>query len=186
MLSWDCPFNPKSKQLPWGREEQEAFSNAKAALVNATTLKHPLPVSESYHLVTDCSLVAAGAALHQLVDGQPVPVAFFSKKLSSAQQKYSTYDRELLSAYIATLHFKNIIEGRHVILFTDHKPLTTAFRSPKPAKSDRQQRHWCVITEYVAEVEYVRGVDNVVADCLSRPVNAIQVDAHDLKGLTQL
>ena len=34
---------PKSKQLPWGREEQESFSNAKAALVNATTLKHPLP-----------------------------------------------------------------------------------------------------------------------------------------------
>ena len=154
--------------------------------MNATTLKHPLPVGESYHLVTDCSQVAAGAALHQIVNGQPMPVAFFSKKkLSSAQQKYSTYDRELLAAYLATLHFKSIIEGRHVILFTDHKPLTTAYRSPNPAKSDRQQRHWCVITEYVSEVEYVRGVDNIVADCLSRPVNAIHVDAHDLTSLTE-
>ena len=178
-------LNPKSKQLPWGEAETEAFSNAKAALVNATLLKHPLPVSESYHLVTDCSSVAAGAALHQVVNGHPVPVAFFSKKLSGAQQKYSTYDRELLAAYLATLHFKNMIEGRHVILFTDHKPLTTSFQSSKPAKSDRQQRHWCVITEYVAEVHYVRGVDNVVADCLSRPVNAIRVDAHDLTSLAE-
>ena len=48
--------------------------------MNATTLKHPLPVGESYHLVTDCSQVAAGAALHQIVNGQPMPVAFFSKK----------------------------------------------------------------------------------------------------------
>lgn len=178
-------LHPKSKQLPWGDAENEAFSHAKTALVNATTLKHPLPVGESYHLVTDCSLVAAGAALHQLVNGHPVPVAFFSKKLSAAQQKYSAYDRELLAAYLATLHFKDIIEGRHVILFTDHKPLTTAFRSPKSAKSDRQQRHWCVITEYVAEVEYVRGVDNVVADCLSRPVNAIRVDTYDLASLAE-
>ena len=98
-------LNPKSKQLPWGDAETAAFSNARAALVSATMLKHPLPVGESYHLVTDASLVAVGAALHQVVNGEPVPVAFFSKKLSSAQQKYSTYDRELSAAYPATLHF---------------------------------------------------------------------------------
>ena len=163
---------PKSKHLTWTETELAAFTAVKEALQNACTVRHHLPSCNEYHLVTDCSQVAAGAALHQIVDGQPLPVAFFSKKLTEQQRRYSTYDRELLAAYLAVLHFRHLLEGRHVVLYTDHRPLVTAFLSPHTAKSDRQQRHWCVVTEYVAAVEYVRGADNVVADCLSRPVEA--------------
>lgn len=164
-------LNHKTRNLPWTERELDAFAAVKEALQNACTIRHHLPACDSYHLVTDCSQVAAGAALHQIVDGHPVPVAFFSKKLSEQQRRYSTYDRELLAAYLAVLHFKHLLEGRHVVLYTDHRPLTTAFLSPHTAKSDRQQRHWSVVSEYVATVEYVRGVDNIVADYWSRPVD---------------
>ena len=120
-----------------------------------------------------------------MVNGRAVPVSFFSKKLSAPQRQYSAYDRELLAAYLATLHFRDLIEGRNVTLFTDHKPLVTAFHSPHVAKSDRQQRHWCVVTEYIADVQYIRGADNIVADCLSRPVNAVHVDACDLPAIAE-
>ena len=160
----------KSTNLPWTETELTAFTDIKEALQTACTIRHHLPSCENYHLVTDCSQVAAGAALYQIVDGQPVPVGFFSKKLSDQQRRYSTYDRELLAAYLAVLHFRHLLEGRVVALFTDHRPLTTAFLSPQTAKSDRQQRHWSVISEYVSSVQYVRGADNVVADCWSRPV----------------
>ena len=173
-------LNPKSKKLTWTEEQTQAFSDSKAALAGACTLPHPVPHCEQYELVTDASQVAVGAALHQIVDGVPVPIGFFSRKLSQAQQKYAAYDRELLAAYLATLHFRDMIEGRHVTLRTDHKPLVRAFHSPHTAKSDRQQRHWCVVTEYITEVSYIRGSDNVVADCLSRPVNAVSLDACDL------
>ena len=173
-------LNPKCKELTWGDDQAQAFRDSKVALVNACTLPHPLPQCDQYELVTDASQVAVGAVLHQIVDGVSIPVSFFSQKLSQPQQRYAAYDRELLAAYLATLHYRDIIEGRKVTLVTDHKPLVSAFKSLHTAKSDRQQRHWCGITEYVEDVKYIRGQDNVVADCLSRPAYAVSLDSCDL------
>ena len=174
-------LNPKSKDLTWNEQQSRAFSDSKVALASACTLPHPLPQCHEYELVTDASQVAVGAVLHQIVDGESIPVGFFSRKLSQPQQRYAAYDRELLAAYLATLHFRDVIEGRQVTLLTDHKPLVSAFRSPHVAKSDRQQRHWCGITEYIFDVKYIRGQDNVVADCLSRPVSSVSLDVCDLQ-----
>ena len=173
-------LHPKSKELSWTDQQGQAFADSKVALANACTLPHPLPQCHEYELVTDASQVAVGAVLHQIVDGESIPVGFFSQKLSQPQQRYAAYDHELLAAYLATLHFRHVIEGRRVTLLTDHKPLVSAFRSPHVAKSDRQQRHWSVVTEYVLDVKHIRGQDNVVADCLSRSVHSVSVDACDL------
>jgi hypothetical protein len=40
---------------------------------------------------------AMGAVLQQRIKNACQPLAFFSKKLNPAQQKYSAYDRELLA-----------------------------------------------------------------------------------------
>ena len=39
--------------------------------------------------------------------------------------------------------------------------------------------------EYVSDVEYLRGVDNVVADFFSRPIHAITVEAYDLNAIAE-
>ena len=52
-------------------------------------------------------------------------------------------------------------------------------------KSDKQQRHLSLVSEYVADVCYIRGSQNIVADCLSRPTNAVTVDLYDLPALAQ-
>ena len=46
--------------------------------------------------MTDASYNAAGAVLQQEVDNQWQPNAFFSKKLTPAETRYSAFDRELL------------------------------------------------------------------------------------------
>ena len=176
-------LNQKKISLQLTLEERAAFAKIKEVLSSAAALNHPAPGVTHLHLVTDSSQYAIGAALHQVVDGKPHPMGFFSKKLSQSQQKYSTFDRELLAAYQAVLHFKHLINGRHVTLFTDHKPLQSAYKSRNPPKSDRQQRHLSVLAEYVMDIQYVRGEDNVVADCLSRPANAVTVDLCDLTSL---
>ena len=178
-------LQPKSKDLQWEPKEENAFEEVKRALQRAVPLHHPVAACKDYNLVTDASSVAVGAALHQVVNGSPVPIAYFSKKLSQSQQRYHTYDRELLAAYLATAHFRHMIEGRNVTLFTDHKPLTSAFYSPLPAKSDRQQRYWSFILEYISDMQYIPGADNVVADCLSRNVNAISIDAFGLDEIAE-
>jgi hypothetical protein len=63
-----------------------------------------------------------GHVLQQRVDNAWQPLAFFSKKLNPAQQKCNAYDRELLAVYEAVKHFRHMLEARHFIIFTDHKP----------------------------------------------------------------
>jgi hypothetical protein len=53
-------------------------------------------------------------------------LAFFSRKISLAQQKYSTSNRELLAIYEAMKHFRHIPEAHHFI-FTNCKPIIFAF-----------------------------------------------------------
>ena len=157
----------KSKNLNWTDEAVSQFNKSRTLLESAVTLSHPTS-SSLFHLVTDASSYAVGTALHQVVDGQPKHLRFFSKKLSNSQKAYSTFDRELLAAYLAVLHFKKFIDGQTVLLFTDHKPLVVALVNSKEAKLDRQQRHMAVITEFISEYHHIKGKDNIVADFLSR------------------
>ena len=179
-------LNQKAKELKFNEKEREAFQNIKNELANLSTLVHPCNRTTQYQLITDSSNYAVGAVLHQMIEGEPVPIGFFSKKLSAPEQKYSAFDRELVAAYRAVLYFRPFIEGRDVTVFTDHKPLVSAFKSPNQAKSDRQQRHLTIIAEYINDISHIKGAQNVVADCLSRPVNAVTLDTYDLPGLARL
>ena len=73
--------------------------------------------------MTDASDIAIGAVLQQYLYGQWCPLAYFSRKLSSTEQRYSTFDRELLAIYCAIRHFRHFLEAREFHMLTDHKPL---------------------------------------------------------------
>jgi len=40
------------------------------------------------------------------------PLSYFSRKLSPAEQRYCTFDRELLAVYCDIRHFRHFLEGR--------------------------------------------------------------------------
>ena len=134
----------KSKLL-WSSEQLAAFKASKLALQSAVRLHHPDP-SASLSLTTDASDVAVGAVLAQDDDN---PISFFSKKLTSAEKKYSTFDRELLAVFLAIKHFRHVLEGRHFVVHTDHKPLCGALSSLAD-RSPRQTRHLSYIAESVS------------------------------------
>ena len=94
---------------------------------------------------------------------------FLSKKLDSAQVNYSAFDRDLLAAFSAVQHFRFQVEGRPFQLWTDHRPLTFALGRFSDTWTPCQQRQLSYIAEYTSDIVYVPGVDNVVADTLSRP-----------------
>jgi hypothetical protein len=157
-----------SKEFQWSEEQQAAFEAAKLAVVNAVKLTHPIPAAD-LSLATDASDYHVGGVLQQRVGTEWQPLSFFSKKLTPTQQRYSTFDRELLAAFLAIRHFRFWLEGRKFQLHTDHKPLVAAVKRISPPWSDRQQRHLSYIAEFTADVRYVPGKNNVVADVLSRP-----------------
>src|SRR5450830_283200 len=160
--------SPPPKSILWSQEAEAAFVAAKAALAACSSLTHPRP-DAVLSLSVDASDSHVGGVLQQLDSGSWRPLAFFSKKLSSAEEKYSTFDRELLAAYSAIRHFRYILEGRAFRLYTDHKPLVAAISRVTTPLSGRQQRHLSAISEFTTDVRYCPGPANVVADALSRP-----------------
>lgn len=171
----------KDKSLiPWSDETIEAFEQCKQSLQRAVTLSFPsadAPIS----LMTDCSNTCIGAVLQQREMNSWKPLGFYSNKLSEAQQRYSTYDRELLAIYQAIKHFRPLIEGRPLSVYTDHKPIVYSLKNNKIGKNDtpRRIRHLDFIMQFCTNIEHVSGSENIVADTLSRIAT---IDASSIRS----
>jgi len=167
----DATRGPSGQQskVVWTPDMQSAFERAKAALAHVAALAHPDENSQ-LALVTDASDKHVGAVLQQqTATGVWQPLAFFSRKLSSAEEKYSTFDRELLACVAAVRHFRYWLEGRAFHIQTDHKPLVHAIHRVSDPWSGRQQRHLSLLAEFTSDIRHVQGALNHVADALSRP-----------------
>ncbi|CAB0040261.1 unnamed protein product [Trichogramma brassicae] len=141
-------------------------------------------------LHTDASNTAIGAALSQRhADDDWTPLGFFSQKLSPTQQRYSTYDRELLAIFEAIKYFQRILEGRSFTIMTDHRPLSFALEQKSDKFSPRQSRQLDFISRFDAKIVYTPGDENPVADALSRidaitmptTLNSAQISAEQQK-----
>ena len=88
--------------------------------------------------------------------------------MSMAQEKYSAYERELLAIYEAVKYFRHMLEARHFLIFTDHKPLTYAFSQKQDKCTPRQFNHLDFISQFTTDISHISRQDNVVNDALSR------------------
>ena len=166
------PGNKRNDRSPltWNNATIASFERCKHQLTEATLLSHPAKIAE-LSLWVDASDTAAGAVLHQIVDGHPQPLGF-SQENSTRPSCDSTYDRELTAIYLAVRHFKYMLEGRSCHIYTDHKPITFAFQQKLDKASDRQARQLDMTGQITTDIRHIVGKDNIVADLLSR-INAI-------------
>ena len=153
--------------LTWTDGALTAFQDSKEALAAASLLVHPHPDAPTC-ILTDASDTAVGAVLQQRIDNKWCPLAYFSRKLNSAQQKYSMFDRELLAIYLSIQHFRYFVEGRDFFIVTDHKPLTYALRSRSFNHSPHQARQLDYISQFTSDVRHLPGSANGAVDTLSR------------------
>ncbi len=158
---------PKSQSLSWSDNAVAAFHATKEALAAASLLCYPQSDAPT-SLATDASDTAIGAVLQQHIEGTWCPISFFSRKLTPAETRYSAFDKELLAIYLAIQHFRHFLEGRPFQVLTDHKPLTFALNSRSDHHSPRQARQLDYISQFTPAIRHTRGLDNVVADTLSR------------------
>jgi RNase H-like domain found in reverse transcriptase/Reverse transcriptase (RNA-dependent DNA polymerase)/Integrase zinc binding domain/Integrase core domain len=159
----------KSGKAPiaWTPELLKAFEKCKTSLSQATLLAHPESSAE-LAIVADASDSCIGAALQQSTSKGWEPLAFFSRKLNTAQRNYGAYDRELLAVYEAIRYFRHMVEARVFTIYTDHKPLIFAFKQKSDKCSPRQFRYLDYIGQFSTDIRHVPGTENVVADALSR------------------
>ena len=68
-----------------------------------------------------------------------------------------------------------MLEGRNFAVYTDHKPLTFALSRCSEPWTARQSRQLSYVAEFTGDIRHIPGMENVVADALSRlpEVNAV-------------
>jgi hypothetical protein len=140
---------------------QAAFKAAKEAMCWTTWLTH-LDPDTPISLACNASDAHVGTVLQQLTPKGWQPLSFYSKILDDTQKCYSTFDRELLAAYLVVRHFRFLLEGREFFIETDHKPLTYALHRVSEPWSARQQRQLGYLAEFTADICHLTGKQNVV------------------------
>ena len=142
----------------WTDKEQNAFDTMKRIMARETILAYP-NFNKAFEIHTDASAYQLGACISQ--DGKPI--AFYSRKLTPTQMRYTTTERELLSIVETLKEFRTILLGQELIIHTDHENLTY-----KHFNSDRVMRWRLFIEEYSPDLRYIKGELNIAADALSR------------------
>ena len=155
------------REYTWGSNEQQAFDTLKEKLTTAPIITIPNPHEAfTVKVTTDASDSAVGAVLTQEEDGQDKPIAYESHKLSDAETRYATHERELLAIIHALRCWRCYLLGRPFTVITDHEPLK--YLKTQPHLSPRQRRWLDFLEEYDMEIKYQPGKSNQVADALSR------------------
>ena len=142
----------------------KAFVQLREDCFNATALKF-IDYTREIHMRTDASKVGAGGYIFQINDaGVEEPLGFFSKKFNAAQRNWATIDQESFGIFATIMHFQNVLRGHHFLVETDHRNITFL----KTSESPRVRRWFIRLSEFRFSVKHIAGVDNVVADALSR------------------
>ncbi|RVW71944.1 Retrovirus-related Pol polyprotein from transposon 17.6 [Vitis vinifera] len=164
-----CELLAKDAKFIWDERCQHSFDQLKKFLTTTPIVRAPnwqLP----FELMCDASDFAIGAVLGQREDGKPYVIYYASKTLNEAQRNYTTTEKELLAVVFALDKFRAYLVGSFIIVFTDHSALK--YLLTKQDAKARLIRWILLLQEFDLQIKDKKGVENVVADHLSRLVIA--------------
>ena len=171
----------KDAKFVWGPEQQAAFDKLKADITNTPVLAFP-DYGRAFHLFTDASSIGLGAVLMQKSGRAYKPIAFASRLLNETEKKYSATDRECLGAVWSLRHFREIILGYQIFLYTDHSALTSLNSLNSKDPHNRRARYIMTLSDYNVTLKYIKGILNTPPDALSRMVTEGCNTPYDLEG----
>ncbi|GBO30384.1 Retrovirus-related Pol polyprotein from transposon 17.6 [Araneus ventricosus] len=90
------------RPVSWTDVTLAAFEKCKADIINAATLTFHAP-NQQLSIMVDASDLAIGAVLHTTTSLGHKPLAFYSRKLSPSERKYSTYPCHLTLDWAETV-----------------------------------------------------------------------------------
>ena len=162
-----CNLLAKDVPFAWSQACEAAFDKLKTMLVSPPIMRSPnwnLP----FEIMCDASDYAIGVVLGQREDKKAFVIYYASKNLDSAQENYTATEKEFLAVVFALEKFRSYIVGSLVTIFTDHAALKYLL-----SKQDTKPwlTRWILLCEeFNLTIKDKKGVENVVADHLSRLV----------------
>ena len=155
----------------WTTSCSNAVDEARRRLVLSDLLVHfdpQLPLK----LDTDASAYGLGAVIsHTCKDGKERPIAFASRTLSKSEVNYAQLEKEALAIIFGVKKFHKYLYGKHFVLNTDHKPLTTILSpcSAVPTLAAARLQCWALLlSAYSYSIGYRSTDQHGNADSLSR------------------
>ena len=171
LLKKDIPFH-------WNTLQETSFQTLKEALTHAPVLAFP-DYTLPFVMYTDASALGLGAVLMQQdARGKNRAIAYASRTLNQAESNYSVTHQETLAIVWALKHFRDIILGYPITVFTDHAPVTDLFKGRN--LTGRLARWYLTIQEFNPTFRFLPDRANRVADCLSRnvPIASVTAEKH--------
>ena len=158
----------KETEWMWLDKHDKAVEKLKNALTNSPTLKF-FDVKKEVSIECDASKDGLGAVLLQ--EGQPV--AYCSRSMTAAEQRYAQIEKETLAIVFSLERFHQYVYGRKTHIYTDHKPIVAIFKKPFAKCPPRIQRFLLRLQPYSIEINYKKETEQVVVDTLSRATENI-------------
>jgi hypothetical protein len=146
----------------WHDKEQKAFEDIKTIISRETSLSYP-DFLKGFHIHRDSRDYQLGAVIMQ----DDRPLAFYSRKLNSAQKQYTIGKQELLSIVETLKELKNILLGQKLIVHADHKNLLYQKMS-----IDQIIQWRLLIEEFGPIFMHTKGEKNIIADALLSQLEA--------------
>ncbi|KAJ1703813.1 hypothetical protein LUZ63_003592 [Rhynchospora breviuscula] len=151
----------KKNSFHWNDKAEMAFNTLKSAMASAPVLAMP-DFTQPFVLETDACDKGIGAVLMQ----NRQPLAYLSKSLGPKSIGLSTYEKEFLALLTAVQKWKHYLIGGQFIIKTDQIALKHLLE--QRVNHAMQHKGLCKLMGMDYKIEYKRGVDNKVADALSR------------------
>ena len=102
--------------------------------------------------------------LCQVQEGRTRPIGFFSRKMRDSENFYTPFASELLAVSRSLDHFKHIIKGAKIFVYSDHRPLIDDNQKVNKTISNLAIK----IQDFEADLLFIDGKNNVHADFVSR------------------
>jgi len=149
-------------------QARSSYEEVLNALTTAPVLLAP-NFDQDFILAVDASKDGFGAVLSQLdSEGREHPVAYLSRVTTKCERNYSATDLECCAAEWALRKCSTYIDGRKVILYSDHQALQALMTRCGEISSPRLQRLYLKMQPYHLVWKYRPGPQQVIPDFLSR------------------
>jgi len=136
--------------------------------------------SKPFEVACDAYEVGIGSVLSQ--EGQPI--AYLSEKLNDTEFKYSTYDKELYVLVQALRYWRHYMLSQEFVLYLDYEVLRF-LNSQKKLNSCHE--NWVEFLQpYPYVIKHKAGVENKVADALSRRVSILVAISNEVTGFERI